>query len=211
MLTNTPRFTNTPHLTILLPFYQAGAEMDLAVSSLVEQSFSDWKLILVSNNGSITGLDIARKWMAKDERIIMVEEPQQGIAYALNQGLRYADTPYIARMDADDISFSERLLRQVDYLDCHPDIDVVSCQTEYQSHIPGSKRYSLFVDGQNAIISPDDHAREQFVESPIAHPTVIFRKELIDRYGSYDTGEVPEDYELWLRWMDQGVRLYKIP
>ncbi len=201
----------TPRVTILLPFYQAGKEMEQAVKSLVQQSFSAWKLLLISNNGSDMGLEIARKWIATDDRISLLEEPRQGIAYALNHGLQHANTPYLARMDADDVSFPERLQKQVGYLEEHPAVDVVSCQTSYKSEIQGSEGYSLFVEWQNAIISPEDHAMERFVESPLAHPTVVFKKELIDRYGHYDTGEVPEDYELWLRWMDHGVRFYKIP
>lgn len=68
-----------------------------------------------------------------------------------------------------------------------------------------------FVDWQNAIISPHDHYVKRFVDAPLAHPTVMFRRELVERHGGYDTGPLPEDHELWLRWMDAGVRFAKLP
>lgn len=203
--------SENPRVTVVLPFYQAGEEMDEAVKSIVNQSFMSWKLVLVSNNGSDAGQRIAREWAAADSRITITEEPVQGIAYALNTGLRQADTEYVARMDADDYAHPDRLQMQVDYLDGNPDIDVVSTQTAFSSSLESSYGYSLFVTWQNNIISPKEHAMKRFVEAPLAHPSVMFRTKLVNQYGFYTTRDVPEDYELWLRWMDKGVRFYKVP
>lgn len=198
-------------VTVILPFYQVGDELDTAIRSIVNQTFSAWELLLISNNGSKTGIEIASKWVHLDKRIRLVYEARQGISYALNTGLHHSHTHYVARMDADDMALPDRLEKQLGFLDTHPGVGVVSCQTSYASNIPGSEGYSLFVDWQNSIVTADDHARLRFIESPIAHPTVMFRKELIDCYGPYNTGAIPEDYELWLRWMDQEVRFYKLP
>jgi len=202
---------NRARVTVVLPFYKVGKELDAAIASMVQQSFSAWRLLLVCNNGSDEGKKIATRWSADDSRIEMLEESVQGIAYALNSGLQLADTDYVARMDADDRSLPGRLELQVAFLDAHPDIDVVSSQTTYDSGMAGSYGYKLFVDWQNNIITPEEHALERFVEAPLAHPTVMFRKSLIDRFGLYSTRNVPEDYELWLRWMDQQVGFYKLP
>ena len=64
---------------------------------------------------------------------------------------------------------------------------------------------------QNTILTPRDHYVKRFVDAPLAHPTVMFRRELVDRFGGYDTGPLPEDHELWLRWMHHGVRFAKLP
>lgn len=68
-----------------------------------------------------------------------------------------------------------------------------------------------FVDWQNAILYPHEHYMKRFVDAPLAHPTVMFRRELVDLHCGYDTGPLPEDHELWLRWMDAGVRFAKLP
>ncbi len=198
-------------ISIILPFYIVGDEFEAAIESIVAQSFPYWELLLINNNGNKTGSAIAKKWAGNDHRIKLIEEPLQGIAFALNKGFRYCETPYIARMDADDVSHPDRLNLQYEYLQKHPDIDVVSTQTSFQSDIPGSDGFSIFVDWQNSIITPEEHDLFRFIESPLAHPAVMFRRKLIDDFGLYSTEPVPEDYELWLRWMDQGVRFYKIP
>ncbi len=198
-------------ITVLLPFFNAGQDFDLAIESIVNQTFRNWQLLLISNNGNPEGMHIAEKWIQKDHRIKLLREPRQGIAYALNTGLSNCNTPYIARMDADDISHPERFEKQYAYLENNPDMEVVSSQTVFSTDIPGSHGFSIFVNWQNSIIKPRHHELYRFIESPLAHPSVMFRRELIEKYGSYTTLPVPEDYELWLRWMDHGVRIYKIP
>ncbi len=200
-----------PQITVILPFFNVGLEFDRAIQSIVNQTCKHWEMLLVSNNGNDKGLEIARKWTEKDSRIKLQEETRQGIAFALNTGLKRCQTPYVARMDADDISHADRFEKQLDYLKKNPTIDVVSTQTIFSSDIPGSKGFNIFVDWQNAIISPEQHDLFRFIESPLAHPTIMFKRELIGSFGLYSTHPVPEDYEMWLRWMDQGVRFYKIP
>lgn len=198
-------------ISVILPFYKDAATLDKAVESIVVQTFKDWELILVSNNACVDSLNIAEKWVQKDNRIKLVFEKQQGIAHALNHGLQLAEAPFIARMDADDLSFLMRFEVQLQFLKSHPEIDVVSCQTAFASDTERSEGFELFVEWQNRIISVEEHFEMRFVESPLAHPSVMFRKELIEKYGYYSIGELPEDYELWLRWMNEGVTFYKIP
>ncbi len=200
-----------PKVSMLLPFFDNGIELDAAIHSIVKQTFTDWELLLISNNACGEAMQITRKWMEADVRIKILHEVRQGIAFALNTGLQHAAGELIARMDADDLSRPERLALQVDYLDQHHDIDVVATQTEFASTLPKSEGYELFTRWQNSIITPKDHFLKRFVESPVAHPTVMFRRKLIEAHGLYETGNVPEDYELWLRWMERGVRLYKLP
>ncbi|RCK78200.1 MAG: Glycosyl transferase, group 2 family protein [Candidatus Ozemobacter sibiricus] len=76
---------------------------------------------------------------------------------------------------------------------------------------PPGVGFARYVDWMNSLLTPDDIERERFVESPLAHPSVMFRRALIERYGGYRPGPFPEDYELWLRWLDAGVRMAKVP
>ena len=84
-------------ISIILPFYIVGNEFEAAIESIVAQSFPDWELLLISNNGNNKGLALATKWAEKDHRIRLIEEPEQGIAFALNTGHKYCEAPFIAR------------------------------------------------------------------------------------------------------------------
>ena len=200
-----------PAISILLPFYQAAGTLEAAISSILRQSFGDWELLLIDNNADSATAAIARQYQLLDSRIKVIEEPQQGIAFALNKGLQEAKAPFIARQDADDLSHPERLEKQLQYLKEHPAIGVLSCCCHFASSLKKAAGYAHFVQWQNSILSPEDHFKNRFVESPVAHPSIMFRKELIDRWGGYSTKAVPEDYELWLRWMSKGVHFAKLP
>lgn len=200
-----------PLVSVVLPFYNPGKKLDYAIRSIVEQTFTRWELILVNNNACAVSSAIAEKWCRKNRKIKLIFEPVQGIAHAINTGIRNAQADFVARMDADDISFPERIEKQVDYLLNHPETGVVSTRSLFCSSIGNNEGFSLFVDWQNKIITNEQHYLARFIESPLAHPTVMFRKEIIGLYGYYNTGNVPEDYELWLRWFARGVGFYKIP
>lgn len=202
---------SAPAVSILLPFRNAAVTLDAAIASIVAQSFRDWQLLLIDNASLDESRTIADAWAKRDERIAMVDEPTVGIAHALNAGLAQARAPFIARMDADDISHPDRLQRQLEYLQAHPEIGVLGTRTRFETSVAQSSGMRWFVDWQNAILSPHDHHVKRFVDAPLAHPTVMFRRELVHACGGYSTEALPEDHELWLRWMDAGVRFAKLP
>jgi len=200
-----------PRVSVLLPFHNAGAGLDAAISSIVQQTLTDLELLLIDNGSTDEGPVIAQRWADDDTRIKVLHEPHIGIAHALNTGLAHDQGRFIARMDADDVSHPERLAKQVAYLEAHPEIGVLGTRTAFASSMQESRGMQAFVDWQNNILSPHAHYVKRFVDAPVAHPTVMFRRELVDQHGSYDTGPLPEDHELWLRWMDHGVRFAKLP
>ncbi len=114
-------------------------------------------------------------------------------------------------MDADDESLPERLAEQVACLDAQPDIGLVGSLVEFGGDRAASQGYALHVDWLNTIITPEQISLNRFVESPFAHPSVMFRRELVARHGGYREGDFPEDYELWLRWLEACVRMAKVP
>ncbi len=209
-------------VSVLLPFrfqtpkrsgegVNASTTLGAAIASIAAQTFRDFELLLINNGSSDESATIARDWSRRDARIRVIEEPTIGIAHALNTGLREARAPLIARMDADDISYPERLARQVAFMNEHPEIGVLGTRTTFSTTVAKSSGMQWFVNWQNAITTPQEHYVKRFVDAPLAHPTVMFRKELVDRFGGYDTGPLPEDHELWLRWMHNGVRFAKLP
>lgn len=200
-----------PVISVLLPFHNAGTALDAAIASIVQQSFTGLELLLIDNATFKEDQAIARKWVTKDKRIRLLQEPEIGIAHALNTGLAQAQGRYIARMDADDISHPERLAKQFEYLETHPEIGVLGTRTTFQTTVERNSGMRWFVQWQNGILSPHGHYVKRFVDAPLAHPTVVFRRELVERLGGYSTAPLPEDHELWLRWMDAGVRFAKLP
>ncbi|MEA2012613.1 MAG: glycosyltransferase, partial [Verrucomicrobiota bacterium] len=147
----------------------------------------------------------------KDDRVRYIRNEHHGIVCALNTGLDVAKGKYIARMDADDFSYPPRLALQKEHLDSHSEIAMVSCLVDFGGNKEKNKGYFLYVDWINSILSSEEIRFNRFVESPFAHPSVMFRKSLIKKYGGYAEGNFPEDYELWLRWLDLGVKMEKIP
>jgi len=113
-------------------------------------------------------------------------------------------------MDADDIAAPERLETQLAYADSHPDIDVIGCQVRMFSdsgHIDeGYRTYERWI---NSLTTPEEIARELFVESPIPHPSAFVSRRCLERVGLYRDEGWPEDYDLWLRAHFAGFRMGK--
>ena len=204
-----------PKVSILLPFHDAKpVTLKRAVASAMNHHYDDYELVLVSNDNDEQNDDAAifsDSLAFHRKNVKYVIEQQKGIAFALNAGLQHCTGEYIARMDADDIMSVARLKLQSDYLDQHLHIGLVSGLVNFESELAESKGYEEYVSQINSWRSEEDIYMHRFVESPFAHPSVMFRRELIEKFGGYSTAPVPEDYELWLRWMHHGVRMAKVP
>lgn len=200
-----------PCVSVILPVRNAAATVARAVASVQAQTRGDWELVVV-DDGSADG---TRKWLRRaaerDVRIRLVEQPAHGLVPALNTGLAAARGRFIARLDADDECHPERLAAQADWLEANPRTGLVSCLVRYGGDRTANAGYALHVDWLNSLLAPEQIALNRFVESPLAHPSVMFRRELVERHGGYRAGDFPEDYELWLRWLDAGVVMAKVP
>src|SRR4051812_37828652 len=105
---------STPMVTILMPAYNASKYISEAISSVLQQSFSDFELLVIDDGSADETASIIRQFT--DPRIHYLHQHHQGIAYALNKGLREAKGRFIARFDADDVCMPSRLARQVNFL-----------------------------------------------------------------------------------------------
>jgi glycosyltransferase involved in cell wall biosynthesis len=139
-----------------------------------------------------------------------VRQPHGGIITALNAGLEACRGAYVARMDADDLSRPERLELQKQFLDEHSDVAVVSCLVS--GYPPEAMRagFQIYIEWLNALISDEDIHREIFIESPLAHPSAMFRKAAVVEVGGYQDFGWAEDYDLWLRLDLAGARFGKV-
>ncbi|MEE9368184.1 MAG: glycosyltransferase [Pontiella sp.] len=189
-----------------MPVYNARKTVIHALDSLREQTFQSMEIIVI-NDGSTDG---SLELLHQQKNIKLLDHSHRGIVPALNDGLAAANGDYIARMDADDFCHPERIEQQVSYLDTFPDIGIVGCRVGFGGNREKQVGYATYVDWINSLIEPTCIELNRFVESPFAHPSVMFRSGLLEQYGAYRDGPFPEDYELWLRWMAQGVKAGKV-
>lgn len=193
-------------VSVLMPVYNAEDTVLQAIDSLRTQTLKPHEIIVI-NDGSTDGtLDL----LHQQKDIKLLDHSHRGIVPALNDGLAAAEGEYIARMDADDISHPQRLELQAAFLDIYHDIGFVGSRVGFGGDRNQQTGYATYVDWINEQITPDQIALNRFVESPFAHPSVMFRRELPSQYGAYRDGPFPEDYELWLRWMANGVKAAKV-
>ncbi|MBP0621454.1 glycosyltransferase family 2 protein [Cupriavidus sp. LEh25] len=182
-----------PTISILLPAWNAEQTLALALRSLLAQTFRDFE-VLVLDDGSADGTVAVAKGIA-DPRVRVIEDGRRlGLARRLNLGIDMARGRYIARMDADDVSFPERFARQVGFLDAHPDVDLVGCRA-----------VAFRSDGEILGLLPFAGSHEAMCARPwrgipLPHPGWMGRREWFIRYH-YGLPEVmrAEDQELLLR------------
>jgi glycosyltransferase involved in cell wall biosynthesis len=198
-------------VSIVLPVFNGATSIGRAVESVRRQTLEEWELIAVDDGSTDGTAEILRQIAKAEPRLRVLALPHGGIVAALNAGLAAARAPLIARMDADDEAHQERLAEQVALLRTGPHLGVVGCLVEFGGDRVAQAGYALHVDWINRLLTPEEIALNRFVESPFAHPAVIFRRKLIEVHGGYRGGEFPEDYELWLRWLEAGVVMAKVP
>jgi len=178
-----------PLVSVLMPVYNAAAYVEEAIRSVLTQTYDDFELLVFDDGSTDGSIELIRA--IEDTRIRLFESPQNlGYVVHLNEGLRLAQGVYIARMDADDIALPERFAKQVALLNSEP--NVVLCGTSYE--IFGSR-------SEVVIVSQTDRAIRAWMlfENALAHPTVMFRKSVIEEHKlRYGPEYMPaEDYKLW--------------
>ena len=198
-------------VSVVMPCFNAAETLPEALRSLTGQTLIDFELIAVDDGSIDATVSILKKWAAIDDRIRPLFQSHSGIVTALNNGWQACLSPYIARMDADDLAHPERLERQVASLDQQPEISIIACRVQSYPQDEVRQGFQVYLDWQNSLLTDQDIRREMFVESPLAHPSVVIRREWLSRVGGYQDHGWPEDYDLWLRLYLSGARFAKLP
>lgn len=194
-----------PLVSVVLPTYNGGATLPDAVRSILNQTYQNLELIVV-DDASTQDIPAALVEFAASPKLrIIRNEKNSGLAASLNAGIAVARGSFIARMDDDDYSLPSRLAEQVKLLQAQPEIDVVGTGVAFYDRELHFIRDHLFPADHEAIV--------RFLRrgNPLAHPTVMFRREFIQRAGGYDARlRRMEDLELWGR-MARSCRYANIP
>lgn len=201
----------SPAISVLLPVRNGSAALGRALASIQAQTRTDWELLAVDDGSEDATRAIIESAAREDRRIKLIEPGRVGLVAALNAGLAHAQGRFIARMDADDESYPDRLAAQAEFLEASPEVGLAGCLVDFGGDRSVSEGYARHVDWLNSLVTAEEIACNRFIESPFAHPGVMFRRALLAAHGGYRSGDFPEDYELWLRWLEAGVRMAKVP
>jgi glycosyltransferase involved in cell wall biosynthesis len=183
--------TNDARVTVLMPVYNGEPYLREAMESILNQSFTDFEFLIINDGSTDRSVDIILSY--PDPRIRLVDNDQNiGLVHTLNRGIDLANGEFIARMDGDDISMPERFSKQVAFMERHPEVGVYGGWIEY------------FMGRELVMKFPasDADIRQALPSyNPIAHPTVMIRREVLKDHHLYYDPEYRhvEDYELWTR------------
>jgi glycosyltransferase involved in cell wall biosynthesis len=181
-----------PLITVLMPVHNGATHLAEAIQSILNQTQPDLELLIVDDASTDHSISIIHSF--KDSRIHLISSPERlKLSGALNLGLTHAQGRYIARMDADDISLPHRLAIQTQFMEQHPDIGLMGSWIRYF----GGNSHAIL----RRPLTHDDIKAFSLFDTPFAHPTVIFRRDLFTRHAlRFDGSYFPtEDYELWTR------------
>ena len=183
---------NNPKVTVLMPAYNAGKYIDEAITSVLEQSFADFELLIINDGSTDETEKIIRSF--KDPRIVLINQKNKGLAATLNTGLNLAKADYIARFDADDICYPNRLKIQYDFITTYPGYSIIGSAADY-------------IDANGHFIfthHPQGHLNEEIQQlkysvCPFIHSGVFYKKNVIVNNGGYNEyAYTYEDHFLWV-------------
>ncbi|MBT2600526.1 MULTISPECIES: glycosyltransferase [Oceanobacillus] len=194
-----------PSITVLMSVYNDGEYLEKSIESILNQTYTDFEFLIYDDLSSDCSRNILEKYAKQDDRIkLILNSTNKGLSYNLARGVSKAKAPIIARMDADDIAFSNRLEVQMKEFKEDPSLDLL-----------GSYVKDIDDKGNEIEIRKVPLSKERINKliwaCPFIHPTVIFKKKAIEMVGSYNpTLRKRQDYDLWFRCKAHGLNYKNI-
>lgn len=193
-------------ISVIMGIYNCAKTLPEAVDSILNQTYSEWKLIMCDDGSTDSTYEVAAKYRDQyPQKIILIRNDQnRGLNYTLNHCLLYATTEYVARMDGDDISIPSRFEKEISFLDSHPEYAIVSTQMVYFDE------NGDFRTGRGGG-EPCVHNFPR--KTPFCHAPCMVRKVAYDAVGGYAVAENRlrvEDWDLWVRMYEKGYRGYTL-
>lgn len=181
-------------ISVVMSVYNSEKYLVEAIESILNQTYTNFEFIIVNDGSTDSSLDIIQEYMEKDERIVLISRENKGLPYSLNEGIEKAKGKYIARMDADDISLPTRFEKQIEFMQENQDIGVCGTWAE----VFGDNRKNRLLKHP---INHDELKVRLLFSVCFAHPTVMIRKSVLDKYNlKYNLEYInAQDYELWSR------------
>ena len=193
-----------PSLSIITTVFNAEKYLEDSLQSLLDQTFTDFEIILVNDGCTDGSTEILKDFASKHNAIYLENEKNEGVPFGRNKALQQAQGEYIAIHDADDISLSFRLEKEVSYLQSHQNIDFMgghAIKIGENGEIIGSMSYPP-PDTTGGI-----KAIHHWKLNPIIDPSCMFRRSIILEHGAYSLDPrylTVQDFELWCRLLANG-------
>lgn len=195
-----------PLISVIMSVYNGETYLHEAIDSVINQTFSDWELIVINDCSTDSTEKILREYEEKDGRIrVFTNEINLRLPKSLNKALSYAEGRYTARMDADDICLPTRLEQQFAFMEANPDVALSSCR------FMTMKNGVVASGGCGGRCDNDSICAQLLVTNPILHPGVIAKTEIMQKLKYDETLTCTEDLELWTRFAQLGYTMEILP
>ncbi|WP_298528035.1 glycosyltransferase [uncultured Christiangramia sp.] len=189
----------SPRVSVILPVYNREHFIVQAVESVINQSFKDWELIIVDDKSDDETILRIEPFLS-DKIKLLKNKNNEGVSACLNKAIKLSKGAFIARMDSDDISVVDRLEQQVEFLSNNEKIFI--CGANMKGLNTGRNFY--YSSSHDQILT------NLLFGSPIASPTVMFRKEIFNELLFNENFRLSEDYEFWSRALFK-FKAYNLP
>jgi len=176
-------------VSVIMPVYNAQNYVEEAILSILNQTYQNFEFIIINDGSTDKSLEIIQKYALQDNRIKVISRENKGLPYSLNEGIKLAKGKYIVRMDADDISISDRIERQLKFMENHLEVGIVG-----GAIISNHKIFTYYTNDKMI-------KAELIFSTPFAHPCVMIRKEIITKYNLFYNEKFlhSQDFELFSR------------
>lgn len=203
-----------PRVSVILPVYNADKTLYSAAKSCLDQTYKDLELIIIDDGSTDRSAEISNSLVSSDPRVSFIQcDENVGVSSAIEKGRRISSGSFIARMDADDMSHPDRIKKQVEVLDANSSLS--GCGTSVRlmnaPRTDPGRGFSAYVNWLNGLNDVESLASQRFIDSPIANPSSMVRSSDLAMVGGFSDPEWAEDYDLWLRFLDAGMKLMNIP
>lgn len=199
-----------PLVTFLMPVRNAAPWLESALSSLARQTMTDHEIVAIDDGSTDATPSILDAWTDREPRLRAVRQEAMGLPAALEHGRRLANSPWIARQDADDLSHRTRLERQLEFADRHPETDIVGTGVRLFPAASTGVGMRRWIAWHNTLLTHDAIAREVLIDSPLVHGTALLRQQALDRVNGWQECDWAEDLDLWVRSLEAGARFGKV-
>ena len=196
-------------VSVIMTFFNETPDvLKRSVYSILNQTYQDFEFIIMAGNPeNVAAIELLKDISAKNNKVnFLVGESKLLMTVCLNRMIKLAKGKYIALQESDDESLPERLDKELAVIEKNADYDIVGAAIEYVNDADQTVLVQRFYP---------EHPRKAFNKyTAFAHPTYLAKKDLFEKYGYYNESEEVRhspDFELWCRWLVQGVRFYNIP
>lgn len=194
-----------PKITVIMSVFNGSEFLAESIQSILDQTFKEFEFIIVDDGSTDNSLDIIRSFESADSRIKVISKLNEGLAKSLNTAISISKGEYIARMDADDISYKNRLEKQYEFMQKNKSIDLCGCSMDIIDELGNVTSEKIQTSNNHEI------HKKRFFQSPILHITFFGKKLFFLKNNGYrEEFKYAQDYDLVMRGIDSGAKICNI-